>query len=141
LFVLSENIVAQESSFVKLNPDGTLTYTTDSRGNIIPDFSAVGYRRSEVDLPDVPVVKTVSPVAGESSQEVIEAAIDEVSKKPLVNGFRGAILFKKGTYNIPGTVHVRVSGIVLRGEGDDPTDGTKWVATGKGQRTLLEISG
>jgi len=141
LLALSENIAAQESSFVKLNPDGTLAYTADSRGNIIPDFSAVGYRRSDVDLPDVPIVKTVSPVVGESSQQVIQAAIDEVSKKSLVNGFRGTILFKKGTYNIPGTIYVRASGIVLRGEGDDLADGTKWVATGKGQRTLLEISG
>jgi len=143
LFILISlhNTLAQESSFVKLNPDRTLAYNADSRGNTIPDFSAVGYRRSDKDLPEVPVVKTISPVAGGSSQQVIQAAIDEVSKKPLVNGFRGAILFKKGTYQIPGTVYVKASGIVLRGEGDGLTGGTKWVATGKGQRTLLEISG
>lgn len=133
--------LAQESSFIKSDPDGTLTYIADDKGNIIPDFSGVGYRRGDVDLPKVPVVKTVRPVAEGSSQQVIQAAIDEVSKKPLINGFRGAILFKKGTYNIPGTIYVRTSGIVLRGEGDNLTDGTKWVATGKGQRTLLEISG
>ena len=53
------------------------------------------------------------------------------------DGFRGAILLQKGIYKISGTINITASGIVLRGEGDE----TKLVATGKGQRTLLNITG
>jgi len=140
LLLLSKVIFAQQSSFVQLNPNGTLNYTADIRGNTIPDFSAVGYRRSNTDIPNVQVVKTISPAESGSSEEIIQAAIDEVSQMPLVNGFRGAILFKKGIYNIPGSIYVSASGIVLRGEGQGE-DGTVWRATGTGQRTLLEFLG
>src|SRR6266545_2625905 len=70
-----------------------------------------------VALPVVPARKTVSPVTGDAGA-VIQSAIDEVSALPLdANGFRGAVLLTAGTYEIAGSVTIRASGVVLRGEG------------------------
>src|SRR5688572_9297751 len=106
-----------QSKFVKVNKDGSLKYTPDEKGNVIPDFSRVGYYSVNKTIPDVPVVKTISPVTDGSSEELIQSAIDEVAKKtPGKDGFRGAILLKKGTYKIPNNIRIETSGIVLRGE-------------------------
>jgi hypothetical protein len=130
-----------QSKFVQLNADGSLSYHPDEKGNIFPDFSRVGYHENDKPIPDVPVVKTISAAADGDSQQIIQDAIDEVSKLPLdQNGYRGAILLKKGTYKIPGVIELKASGVVLRGEGDGDKD-TKLVATGTGQRTLLTIGG
>lgn len=124
------------SKFVTLNKNGSLTYHPDEKGNIIPDFSKVGYYAHTKAIPFVKVVRVVEPSA--NSQQTIQSAIDEVSKIPIdKNGFRGAILLKKGTYKIPGTLRVNASGIVLRGEGDE----TVLIATGSGQRNLIHASG
>lgn len=125
------------SSYVSMNNDGTLTYSPDSKGNILPDFSGVGYGGGKKEIPHVPVIKVIKS-ADSNSQEIIQAAIDEVAKLPLdKNGFRGAVLLRKGIYQIPGTVKITSSGIVIRGEGSQ----TKLIATGKTQRNLLSISG
>lgn len=125
------------SKYVKIKADGKLEYLADALGNTIPDFSGVGYERNRKDLPVVPVVKTISSTGGDD-QQLIQSAIDEVSKLPVAsNGFRGAVLLKKGVYKIAGTIRIRASGIVLRGEGDE----TKLIAIGKGQRNLLSVGG
>ncbi|MCG2614016.1 hypothetical protein LZZ85_06975 [Terrimonas sp. NA20] len=125
------------SAFVHPGKDGRLEYKPDEKGNIIPDFSGVGYYHQQRQIPLVKVVKSVTPSAGDDLA-VIQQAIDEVSKMPVAaNGFRGAILLKKGTYKISGTIKVGAGGIVLRGEGDE----TKLIATGKGQRSLISVSG
>ncbi|MXV14925.1 hypothetical protein [Hufsiella ginkgonis] len=130
-----------QSRYVKISKDGALTYVPDEKGNIIPDFSRVGYHQGDQPIPDVPVVKTISPAASGDSRQMIQDAINEVARRtPDAKGFRGAILLKKGTYLIPGTITVNAGGIVLRGEGDTP-QGTRLVAAGKGQRTLLTITG
>lgn len=130
-----------QSGFVQVSEDGELTYAPDEQGNVIPDFSRVGYHQGDKVIPDVPVKKTISPAESGSSQEIIQNAIDELAKlDPDENGFRGAILLKKGTYNIPGTVYVRWGGIVLRGEGDGD-DGTRLLATGTDKRSLLVVQG
>jgi hypothetical protein len=129
-----------ESKFITTGSNGALQYHADEKGNIIPDFSWVGYYHGNERIPDVPVVKTIS-AADENSEPIIQQAIDEVSQRtPDQNGFRGAILLKKGVYKIPGTIHINASGIVLRGEGDKET-GTLLIATGKTQRSLINISG
>ncbi|HUP12485.1 MAG TPA: hypothetical protein VM187_09745, partial [Niastella sp.] len=129
-----------ESRHVTMAPNGDLRYHPDEHGNTIPDFSRVGYYQGDQPIPDVPVVKTVSP-ADTNSQAIIQKAIDEVAqRKPDANGFRGAILLKKGTYKIPGTIYIFASGIVLRGEGEDE-QGTKLIATGNTQRSLIEVMG
>ncbi|MFL9485304.1 hypothetical protein ACI6Q2_21155 [Chitinophagaceae bacterium LWZ2-11] len=125
-----------ESNFVKIGSNGKLQYIPDEQGNIIPDFSRVGYYACDKPIPTVAVAITVTPT--DNAQETIQAAIDELSKKtPDANGFRGAILLKKGVYKIPGSIKIEASGIVLRGEGNE----TKLVATGKGQRALIIVSG
>ncbi len=130
-----------ESKFIKTEKDGTLKYTPDEKGNIIPDFSRVGYYGGDKTIPDLPVIKTVSSTGTENDEVTIQAAIDEVSKRPLdKNGFRGAILLKKGVYKIPGSLRIAASGIVLRGEGDD-INGTKLIATAKKQLDLIIVSG
>lgn len=128
-----------QSKYVTLQNDGTLHYTPDEKGNIIPDFSRVGYYAGDREIPAIPVVTTISPSA--NAQQTIQSAIDELSQKPLdKNGFRGAILLKKGTYTIPGTINIAASGIVLRGEGDGE-NGTKLVATAAAKDELIRVSG
>ena len=56
------------------------------------------------------------------------------------NGFRGALLFKRGEYRVEGKLHIRTSGVVLRGEGDDE-NGTVIIGTGTAKRTLIEFQG
>lgn len=122
------------SKYVKLNKNGVLQYIPDEKGNIIPDFSRVGYHGNE--KPILRVVIRLSP--SEKSQQEIQEAIDELAKMPLAaNGFRGAIHLLAGEYKIPGSIKINASGIVLRGDGD----ATKLIATGKGQRDLIQISG
>jgi len=126
-----------ESSYLKTERNGVIRYIPDSLGNRLPDFSKVGCYENSRGIPAVGVIKTIS-ASGENSQQVIQSAIDELASFPLgPNGFRGAILLKKGIYKIPGTIRINASGIVLRGEGDE----TKLVATGKGQRSLISIAG
>lgn len=143
LFTAAGNLYAQttwQSAFVQLQPDNSLHYTPDENGNTIPDFSRVGYRTGNVEIPKVPVVKTLTAVDG-YCDELIQSAIDEVSKMKLdKNGFRGAILLKKGVYKIKGTLNIAASGIVLYGEGDDIT-GTRIIATGTEQHILIKVLG
>ena len=138
-FVLSSP--AWESKFIRQNKDGSLKYIPDEKGNIIPDFSRVGYYSGDKNIPDVPVVKTIEPAANGSSEKIIQSAIDEVSKRTAdKDGFRGAILLKKGTYKIPEEIKIEAGGIVLRGEGDN-VNGTRLVAQSKKQVSLINVSG
>ena len=125
------------SKHVSLNKDGSLKYTPDKLGNTIPVFSAVGYGGSKTAIPVVPTVKTIVPVQGDNTAH-IQQALNEIALLPLdVNGFRGALLLKKGTYPIAGTVRIAASGVVLRGEGE----ATILLGTGKQPRNLVSING
>jgi len=138
IVVLQGNSYAQTSSLVSIGTNGKLVYTPDSKGNIVPDFSGVGYMNSESPIPTVAVVTTVSPLSGDNSLNV-QSAIDAVSNLPLDNnGFRGAILFKSGTYQINTAITIKASGIVLRGEGFDGA-GTNFVATKTSQYNLFNF--
>lgn len=136
---LSLSILGQ-SKYVNLVL-GKLIYIPDSLGNVIPDFSRVGYHMGNKQIPDVKVVKTIyAPVEG-NSQKLIQDAINEVEAMPVDNdGFRGAILLKKGVYKVPGTLKITKSGVVIRGEGDSD-EGTVIIATDSINRSLLDISG
>lgn len=134
-----QNVSAQkwESDLVKFSSAGKLNYTPNAKGDIIPDFSRVGYYQGGREIPQVKVVKALS-ANGKNDQQQIQAAIDELAKLPLdAKGFRGAILLKSGTYEIPGSIYINASGIVLRGEGL----ATKLIATGTGQRKLISVNG
>ncbi len=113
--------------------DGKLVYVPDEKGNIIPDYSNAGYMGGGVALPYLPVKETVYPVEGDAAP-FIQKAVDRVSNLPLdENGFRGAVLIKKGYYELFSPVFIKESGIVIRGEGDGDT-GTILIA-----KTLPEM--
>lgn len=127
-----------QSSIVFLNDDHRLTYVPDYKGNRVLDFSNSGYMGGGVTIPNVKVAVTVEPVDGDATQ-IIQEAIDRVAKLPIdKDGFRGAVLLKKGRYNIGGTLHINESGVVLRGEGGGE-DGTLIYGTGSERRNLIEI--
>ncbi len=135
--ITCHDAVAQWSSaLVKQTETGELLYTPDKRGNIIPDFSRVGYKQGRQNIPFIHVMRQVLPGGGDAQR--IQQAIDEVSALPLQkDGFRGTVLLAKGTYYIEGTLFIKASGVVLRGEGEE----TILVAAGKGQRDLIRVSG
>ena len=132
---------AQTSTLVSLDSTGKLVYAPDAKGNTVPDFSGVGYKNGEVAIPTVAVVKTVYPVAGDNLAN-IQNAINEVAAMPIgSDGFRGAILFKAGTYSVSNTIQITTSGIVLRGEGTDTIKGSHFYAPTLSQYTLFNFQG
>lgn len=141
LIVLLQGITyAQTSSLVSMGSNGNLIYTPDSRGNVVPDFSAVGFRNGEFPIFPIGVVLTVNPVAGDNLANV-QNAINLVAAMPVdASGYRGTILFTAGIYNLSDTVTISASGIVLRGEGFDGS-GTNFIATKPAQHTLFNFLG
>ena len=120
LFIIAFTINSQTLSTTKaeLQPDGSITYEVDANQNRIPDFSHAGYQGGGVAIPDVPVMQTISPIAGDNTAN-IQAAIDAVGAMPMnANGFRGAVLLDPGTYQVSGELKLDVSGVVLRGSGN-----------------------
>jgi uncharacterized protein YjdB len=133
-----------ESTLVYPGTDGKLVYAKyankneTNEDNTLPDFSNVGYMDGAVGVPvgEVPVKITLNPTSSGEDRTRIQDAIDQVCNMPLdANGFRGAVLLKKGTYRLnDGTIPVLTdgmgyalriwaSGVVLRGEGQG-ADGT-----------------
>lgn len=125
-------VASKWSPLVSMGVDGRLVYKPYSdKGDLIMDWSHCGYERSEVPIPDVPVVVTLRPLSedvhpsgnmrypmGSDNREEIQAAINRAAiMKPGAHGFKGAVLLKKGTYYINGSLFVE-PGVVLRGEGD-----------------------
>ena len=135
-----------ESTLVYPGSDGKLVYATYlnknetdvNNTNTLPDFSYVGYMDGAVGVPvgEVPVKITLNPTPSGEDRTRIQDAIDQVCNMPLdANGFRGAVLLKKGTYRLNDTtipvltdgmgyaLRIWASGVVLRGEGQG-ADGT-----------------
>ncbi len=105
----------QAQNFPLQVKDGKVTYIKDAKGNRILDFSFCGYRNSEQDIPAVPNQIFV-PQREDDATDIIQRAIDYVSTlKPDINGYRGAVLLDKGTFNISKSLWIRTSGVVLRG--------------------------
>ena len=119
---------ALDRQWVALSASGKLEYKTTPKGDRIMDFSHAGYMGGGVALPTLPVKKEVAPSGGDDSA-AIQAAIDEVSKLPLVKGFRGAVLLKPGTFHCSKEITLTQDGVVLRGSG-----------SGK-EGTLIELKG
>lgn len=135
---------AQQSALVYPGSDGKLVYTPHANTgetnevNILPDFSFAGYLDGSVKLPvgEAPVKITLTPTASGEDRTRIQAAIDQVcNMTPNTQGFRGAVLLKRGMYRLnDGTIpnltdgygsalRIWASGVVLRGEGQGE-DGT-----------------
>src|SRR3954462_13968625 len=100
------------STLVFLGTDGKLNYKpyTD-RGDVIPDFSRCGYGGGGVELSTIPVALTVSPQPDSTDDtKRIQAALDRVAKLPIdKNGFRGAVLLKRGRYRVESPLRISVS--------------------------------
>ena len=125
---------------VSLNDQGNLVYTPDGSGNIIPDFSHSGYRKSEVAIPNIDVVLSIAPIVGDNTQH-IQNAINQIASLSInQDGFRGILLLTAGTYPVSGQIVINDSGIVLRGLGQSESD-TVILATGSEQRALILIDG
>lgn len=133
---------ADGKSLVYNGPDGQLAYTRDAQGNRIGDFSRCGYMGGGVRIPLLPDAATLSPLPGDADDTArIQSAIDALaSREPDNRGLRGALLLKRGTYRVSGSLKIAASGLVLRGEGQG-ADGTILLGTGKEQRTLITIRG
>jgi hypothetical protein len=120
---------AAKSEWVYPGAKGRLVYKTTERGDKVMDFSYAGYMGGGVAIPSPPVKITLSPSNGNNT-DAIQNAVDEISRMAIVNGFRGAILLKPGTYNCEKPIMITSSGVVLRGSGSG-TNGTILSLSGK----------
>jgi hypothetical protein len=127
-----------KSQWVYPDEKGKLIYKMLENGDRIMDFSHAGYMGGGVNIPNVPVKITLHPMFGDNT-DGIQKAIDEVSKMKLVNGFRGAVLLKPGTYDCEKTLKINASGVVLRGSGPG-ISGTILNLTGK-PHNCIEVRG
>ena len=93
---------------ISVMPDG------DAQGNVIPDFSRVGYHWGDSDIPSYAVCATLSPDGENDATAMIQAALDAAPEK-------GAVLLKAGKYYCDGTLTINRPGVVLRGEGAKKT--------------------
>ena len=100
----------------------TICSGTEGKGDFAPDYSYVGYRQGEEQIPDAPVVVSVAWKAGDQSVR-IQRAIDYVSslKVNRKTGLRGAVLLGEGVFELAAPLRVRTSGVVLRGSGREKT--------------------
>jgi hypothetical protein len=147
VFAVADQLSAQtwQSNKVRTGPAGKLEYTADQEGNRIPDFSYAGYKNGTVPIPNISVVDSVSPMAGDNTSN-IQNAIDRIASRLIdANGFRGALLMKAGKYRVSGTLLLNASGVVLRGvgEGSDSLTNTIIYATNDSthQPTVLIAGG
>ena len=143
---LVSRIGAAGSPLVSSGPCGILVYGRyanqgqTNKVHVLPDFSYAGYKGGGVPLPAAPVRRTVSPGAGDD-RAAIQAAIDDVSQmSPAADGLRGAVLLKKGIYQVGDSLYIKTSGVVLRGEGQGAA-GTVLLATKTSQHALIRIEG
>ncbi|MCC7491388.1 MAG: hypothetical protein IT204_03530 [Fimbriimonadaceae bacterium] len=133
-------LLAADPTWVSSAPDGRLSYQATPAGDQIPDFSYCGYAGGGVAPPVVPVVLTVDPAAGDATAR-LQAALDELAARPpAADGWRGALLLRRGRYEISGQLHLRAGGCVLRGEGSG-ADGTVVVGTSTRPQPLLVVAG
>ena len=107
---------AAESIWARPGADGRLTYQTMPTGDRLLDFSYAGYEGGGVKIPDVPVMLTVAPGAGDDSA-AIQNAINQVSQLAPVDGFRGTVQLAPGNFHCSQTLEIKAGGVVLRGSG------------------------
>ena len=101
------------------------------------DFSYAGYEGGRA-IPPVRAVLLVRPSGGDDTT-LIQGALDRVASQPIASGgFRGAVLLAPGRFRVKGQLHLRISGVVLRGSGSGANE-TVIVAEGFSRRTLIEV--
>lgn len=142
LWVAHFAVLHAQSCLVYADRAGRLAYRPyTAQGDVLPDFSYCGYRQGGVRIPHVKAVVTVEAPSGTADDTpLVQAAIDRVAALPSGrDGFRGAVLLKRGVYRIAKPLLIRASGIVLRGEGTDPESGTVLLATSPRKYTVVEV--
>ena len=140
LFCIGNGTAQNTFPDIVKSKEGKLSFTTDSQGNQIPDFSYAGYMASEKAIPNVEN-KIFVPKQDEDATQKIQAAIDYVGAlKPDKSGFRGAVLLDKGIFKISGTLYIKKSGVVLRGSGNTE-NGTILLGTGLEREALIRVLG
>lgn len=113
----------------------------NERGDRLIDFSGCGFMGGAVAIPDVPVRKTLSPDGTGDQTERIQAAIDKVSALPVdAEGYRGAVLLKKGFYPVAGSLTLHTGGVVLRGEGKGKDGTILYALRDGGKRVLISVA-
>jgi hypothetical protein len=130
------------SKLIYIGADNKLVYTPyTEKGDIVPDFSYCGYKGGGVEIPDVRVVATLyCGFDGDDDTKRIQSVIDSVGKlNPDADGFRGAILLKKGVYRLASPLRISAGGIVLRGEGNHKLNGTVLLATSLHNYNMIEV--
>lgn len=140
--LFSINITKAQTTFPDIvkTKEGKLSFTTDAKGNQIPDFSYAGYMASEKAIPNIEN-KIFVPKQEDDATLRIQAAIDYVGNlKPNKSGFRGAVLLDKGTFKISGTLFIKKSGVVLRGIGNNE-NGTILLGTGLKREAVIRVLG
>jgi hypothetical protein len=129
------------SAWAHFGTNGKLVYRRTSQGDRIPDFSSAGYRGGGVALPQAPTRVTMSPSRKEDDTPALQAAIDKVAALPPgPRGIRGAVVLTPGNFNLAGTLHINVSGVVIRGAGSEGTQASVLKMTGK-PHLAIEIKG
>ena len=130
----------QPPKIVYVDKDGAVAYDVDAEGDRVPDFSNCGYAGANRGIPSVPVRVVVAPKSGDSTER-IQKALNYVGSLPAdENGIRGAVLLLAGRHEVQGSLKIRHSGVVLRGQGIGE-DGTALIATGLDRRTLIQVLG
>ena len=124
-------------SLTCLSPVAPEAATASNFASPVIDFSFAGYGGIRP-IPSVPAVVSVRPGGGDDAA-LLQAAIDHVASLPeRGDGFRGAVQLSAGRFRVAGQLHMRASGVVLRGSAD-ANNATIIVATGLSRRTLIEI--
>ena len=89
-----------ELDYISISKTGNLIYHEDEKGNKIPDFSYVGYHSGEKPSPEIPTLITLEALPKDNTKN-IQTAIDKLGQLTKdKNGFRGAILLKKGIVTV-----------------------------------------
>ena len=149
IFLLLTNyVLAQEwqSRILFYNNENRLEYVADDENNKIPDFSYAGYKNGNTALPNIPVVKTISPIEGDNTNHINQAILEVALINQFdENGFKGAVLLEAGQYDVYGTINIKSSGIVLKGVGQGSEKETNTVIVAKGdsphQRSVMVLGG
>lgn len=143
LLIKPQTLSSQKKSELVFLKKNALVYTPfamegqENKVNIIPDFSYAGYKGGGVKLPFVSTLMELESIDGDNYQQ-IQSAIHNLEKLPLKNGFRGAILLKKGVYKVSNTLTINKSGIVIRGEGQGE-NGTTLIGTNRKKQAIILI--
>ncbi|KAF9427588.1 hypothetical protein BGZ94_004617 [Podila epigama] len=129
-----------------------LDFSSDSLEEAVAGDDSDNSKCGHVPLPQVPVMITLQPSADPTVDDRarIQNAIDHVGRQPLRplllrDGttqiqVRGAVLLQAGFYRVSGSLILKNSGVVLRGEGNQ-ANGTILLATGDFQHDFIYLHG